>query len=106
MANPHGGGELGGRSGQPRVCRVVSRTGLGGKLTTARQSSRGVVLARRLRQGCCNLLSELRIDDLLAVRRTFLKNVLLAVGNLRDRVGLAHLAVIGEGCESACHGQR
>ena len=106
MTNPCGGGEFCGRSRQPGVCRVVGRTGLGGKLTTARQTRSRVVLASRLRQGCCNLLSELRIDDLLAVRRTFLENVLLTVGDLRDRVGLAHLAVVNEGRESACHGQR
>ena len=92
--------------GVPSSALLMYRTGLGGKLTTARQTHSRVVLASRLRQGCRNLLSDLRIDDLLAVRRTFFKNVLLTVGNLRDRVGLAHLAVIDEGRESACHGQR
>ena len=106
MTNPRRGGELGGRSGQPGVRRIVGRTRLSGELATTRQSRSRVVLASRLRQGCCDLLGDLRIDDLLAVCRTFLKNVLLAVSDLRDRIGLAHLAIVDEGRESTSHGQR
>ena len=70
------------------------------------QARRRVVLAGRGRQKCRRLIRDLRGDDLLAVRRKLLENVLVAVGHGLDGLGLALLTGVRDRGKHGGHVQR
>ena len=106
MTHPCGRRERRREARQPRVRVAVGGTRLRGEGAAVAQARRRVVLAGRRRQQCGRLVCNIRGDDLLAVRRELLQDVLVTVGHRLDGLRRALLAGVCDRREHGRHLQR